>query len=337
LFEFPDRKNAPSSPGAPGSAAFSPDLGGRRDFASDREKSAGNPSRSLAQMQIVSLRCPDVCIPLMLMIAAMLSLQNDSFADDVSWLIEVTTAPPNPPREGVGQLAPLLVNTDGQTITTRKDWESHRAVIRDQWLKFLGPMPELRPPVKLEVRKDESLPGVTRQLVRYEGEPDLFVEGYLLVPPLPSDKTKRLPGIVALHPTTNATIDEIAGVSGRDEKQTGLKLAQRGFVVFCPRCFLWQDVSSLDEAVKQHRERHPETLGMTKMLYDAMRGVDVLESLSFVDRERIGAVGHSLCTSLHLTNASARPWRVRVGSVSDQPIGMRRGISVKRSGTRTLR
>ncbi len=273
-------------------------------------------------MQIVSLRCPDVCIPLMLMIAAMLSLQNDSFADDVSWLIEVTTAPPNPPREGVGQLAPLLVNTDGQTITTRKDWESHRAVIRDQWLKFLGPMPELRPPVKLEVRKDESLPGVTRQLVRYEGEPDLFVEGYLLVPPLPSDKTKRLPGIVALHPTTNATIDEIAGVSGRDEKQTGLKLAQRGFVVFCPRCFLWQDVSSLDEAVKQHRERHPETLGMTKMLYDAMRGVDVLESLSFVDRERIGAVGHSLGAKEALYLA-AFDERISAAVASEGGIGFR--------------
>ena len=30
------------------------------------------------------------------------------------------------------------------------------------------------------------------------------------------------------------------------------------------------------------------------MLYDAMRAVDVLESLPQVDRNRIGAVGHSL-------------------------------------------
>lgn len=33
---------------------------------------------------------------------------------------------------------------------------------------------------------------------------------------------------------------------------------------------------------------------MHKMLYDAIRGVDVLASLSYVDAKRIGAVGHSL-------------------------------------------
>ena len=99
---------------------------------------------------------------------------------------------------------------------------------------------------------------------------------------------------MALHPTTEATIDEIAGVSGPDTAHLGLKLAHRGFVVFCPRCFLWQDVASLEQAVERHRERHPESLGMAKMLYDAMRGVDVLESLPEVDKHRIGAVGHSL-------------------------------------------
>ena len=257
-----------------------------------------------------------------LTVAAFLSTEICSSADEVSWLSEVTTAPTNPPREGIGQLIPLLVNDDDRTVTTRKDWESHRVGIREQWLKFLGPMPEQRPPVKLEVLKEESLPGVTRQLVRYEGEQGLFVEGYLLTPELPSDTTKRLPGIVALHPTTTATIDEIAGVSGGDDKQTGLTLARRGFVVFCPRCFLWQDVSSLDEAVKRHRERHPETLGMAKMLYDAMRGVDVLEALNIVDPTRIGAVGHSLGAK-EVMYLAAFDERISAAVASEGGIGFR--------------
>lgn len=214
--------------------------------------------------------------------------------NDVSWLSEVTKAPSDLPREKIGKLTPLLVDDNGQTLTTREAWERQRTKVRDEWRKFLGPMPEPRPAVKLEVLKTELLNGIERTLVRYEGEPGLFVEGYLLKSIANNNETLSRPGIVALHQTTNVSIDEVAGVSGPDSMQIGLKLAKRGFVVFCPRCFLWQEVKSLNEAVAKHRERHPNSLGMAKMLYDAVRGVDVLESLSDVDKKRIGAVGHSL-------------------------------------------
>ena len=215
-------------------------------------------------------------------------------AGDVAWLAEVQTGPPNPPRERLGKLMPLLVDERGGAITTRAGWETQRKIVRDEWLKFLGPMPEPRPAVKLEVIKTEQLKEVSRLLVRYEGEPGLFVEGYLLLPTPANTTGKKRAGIVALHQTTNTSIDEIAGVSGPDSMQIGLKLAKRGFVVFCPRCFLWQNVKDLNEAVAKHRERHPNSLGMAKMLYDAMRGTDVLANLPDVDANRIGAVGHSL-------------------------------------------
>lgn len=213
---------------------------------------------------------------------------------DVPWLSEVTQAPANPPRERLGKLTPLLVDDSGNAIATREGWERHRTNVRDEWQKFLGPMPEPRPAVKLEVLKTESVESVTRQLVRYEGEPGLLVEGYLLTPVANNDETLPRPGIVALHQTTNASIDEVAGVSGPDAMRIGFKLSKRGFVVFCPRCFLWQDAKDLNDAVAKHRQRHPNSLGMAKMLYDAVRGVDVLVSLPGVDKKRIGAVGHSL-------------------------------------------
>jgi len=121
-----------------------------------------------------------------------------------------------------------------------------------------------------------------------------MVEGYLLSPQGASDAPERLPGIVALHQTTDSSIDEIAGVRGPQAMMIGLKLARQGFVVFCPRCFLWQDAASLEEAVAMHQRRHPRTTGMAKMLYDAIRAVDVLESLPYVESRRIGAAGHSL-------------------------------------------
>ena len=116
------------------------------------------------------------------LLVALTSLARAAQMADVSWLADVTTVPANTPHERLGKLAPLLVDEKGQPITTRESWEHQRQVIRAAWLKFLGPMPEPRPPVKLEILKSESCGATTRQLVRYEGEPGLFVEGYLLRP-----------------------------------------------------------------------------------------------------------------------------------------------------------
>ena len=242
-------------------------------------------------------------------------------ADDVSWLHEVQKIPPDLPREGIGKLAPLLVDESGQALTTRASWKRQRQHVRERWLSFLGPMPDPRPAVKLEVLKTEETGQVVRQLVRYESEPELPVEGYLLRP-VGAGKGRKHSGIVALHQTTKNSIDEIAGVSGPQDMQIGLKLAERGFVVFCPRCFLWQGVASYDEAVAEHRRRHPKSLGMAKMLYDAMRGVDVLAALDYVDAKRIGAVGHSLGAKETLYLA-AFDERIKAAVASEGGIGLR--------------
>lgn len=242
-------------------------------------------------------------------------------ADDVSWLAKVQKIPVDAPREGIGKLAPILVDEAGRPTTNRDAWDQERPTLRAKWRKFLGPMPDPRPTVKLDVLKTEEVGRIVRKLVRYEGEPDVMVEGYLLQPADPGE-TSKSPGVVALHQTTKASIDEIAGVSGPPDMQIGLKLAERGFVVFCPRCFLWQDAVSYDEAVAQHRRRHPESLGMAKMLYDAMRGVDVLVSLPNVDARRIGAVGHSLGAKEALYLA-AFDERIKAAVASEGGIGFR--------------
>ena len=241
---------------------------------------------------------------------------------DVSWLAEVTRVPVKPPRDRLGKMLPLLVDDSGTAIATREGWERQRTKVRDEWRKFLGPMPEPRPAVKLEVLEAGFWVGWERSLVRYEAEPGLFVEGYLFKPLTQNNEKLPRPGIVALHQTTNASIDEVAGVSGPDSMKIGLKLAARGFVVFCPRCFLWQSVKDYDEAVAKHRERHPNSLGMAKMLYDAMRGVDVLESLPEVDKKRIGAVGHSLGAKEALYLA-AFDERIKVAVASEGGTGFR--------------
>jgi dienelactone hydrolase len=242
-------------------------------------------------------------------------------AQNVAWLDEVQRPPENAPREGLGKLAPLLTDAQGRAITTRAQWEQQRQQLRAAWLKFLGPMPDPRPASKFEVLQTTTDDKVRRELIRYECEPKVFVEAYLL---RPTDITpgQRRPGIVALHPTTNTTIDETAGMQGPTPKALGDRLAREGFVVICPRCFLWQDVADINAAVARHRERHPETLGMAKMLYDAMRAVDILTALPEVDAKRIGAVGHSLGAK-EVLYLMAFDERVAAGVASEGGLGFR--------------
>jgi len=216
-----------------------------------------------------------------------LVLTSPARADDVTWLATVQQVPPAVPEV---TLPPLL---PGDQPATRAKWEQRRAELRQQWLAVLGPMPPQPQTTDFQVLRTDLLPGVSRLLIEYECEPGLKVQAYLLLPQ--GDHAPRsLPGLVALHPTTDRTIEIIAGVEGPEEKQTGLQLAQRGFVVMCPRCFLWQDAASLPDAVARHRARHPQTLGMHKMLYDAQRAVDLLAAIPEVNPQRIGTYGHSL-------------------------------------------
>ena len=131
-----------------------------------------------------------------------------------------------------------------------------------------------------------------RQHVRYEVEPGIETEAYLLKPA----GAKRCPAVAVFHSTVNHSIRQPAGVEGKREKAFGLKLAQRGYVTLSPRNFLWPDNHKIvaGEETQRFHKRQPRSKGMAKMLHDAHLAVDILAALPEVDAERIGAVGHSL-------------------------------------------
>jgi pimeloyl-ACP methyl ester carboxylesterase len=88
----------------------------------------------------------------------------------------------------------------------------------------------------------------------------------------------------------------IAGVEKGEIAPLGYNLAKKGFVVICPMCFLWRDRGdkTYEDQVKLFQLNHPRSKGMARMLFDAQRAVDVLESIKEVDVKRIGTIGHSL-------------------------------------------
>jgi dienelactone hydrolase len=241
---------------------------------------------------------------------------------DIPWLAEVQTPPRDLPADA-SRLKPLLVDDAGQLIRTVQAWESRREQIRRKWLDFLHVMPCPATTPALTVLEEDRLEGVIRRLVRYEVEEGMPTEAYLLKPAESSPRSR--PGVVAFHSTTNCTIRQPAGVEDRPATWFGLNLARRGFVAFCPRNFLWPRTRGEHEgaaAAARMQSRHPGVKGMAKMLYDAMRAVDVLVSQPEVSAGQIAAVGHSLGAKEVLYLAAFDP-RVRVAVSSEGGIGTR--------------
>lgn len=182
------------------------------------------------------------------------------------------------------------------SVRTLADWQKARVQVQDRFDRLLGPMPPVGTAPKLEVLSEERVEGVLRRRVKIEIETDVLMDAYILLPDGPDglDSSGLRPGMVALHPTNSATIDEIAGLGNRGPRATGLEFAKLGYIVICPKCFLWQEGVGFDQAVANHAKRHPQARGMAKMVYDAQRALDTLLSIPQVDPKRVFAFGHSL-------------------------------------------
>lgn len=242
---------------------------------------------------------------------------------DVPWLQEIQTPPARLPAEAP-RLSDLLVAEDGRRITSVESWQERRKELEKWWLDFLGPMPAERdsgkPPTVTIVEEDRP-EGVVRQLVRYEVEPGLETEAYLL---RPAKAPARMPGVVVFHSTVDHSIRQPAGVEGAAEKAFGLSLARKGCVTFCPRNFLWPETGRIAAQQETDRflNRAPRSKGMAKMLFDALVATDILADQPDVDPKRLGAVGHSLGAKEVLYLAAFDP-RIKCTVSSEGGIGTR--------------
>ncbi|MCX7963178.1 MAG: hypothetical protein N2644_01660 [Candidatus Sumerlaea chitinivorans] len=174
-------------------------------------------------------------------------------------------------------------------MSTRWEEQMH---LRERWLRLLGPMPQ-RVPLEVEVQSIEEQPDHRRVLLIYATEKDARTEAYLLEPLEP--KAERLPAAVVFHATTDAHIRQPVGLASAPTRHLGLALVRRGFVVLCPKCFIYgyRGKTWLD-AVAELELVAPGLCGMGKMLWDGMRAVDVLMERGDVLPGAIAAVGHSL-------------------------------------------
>ena len=174
-------------------------------------------------------------------------------------------------------------------VRTPADWARRRTQILAGMQEAMGPLPDRTHLPGLDMKVTESVrgEGFTRQTISFVGERtdhEDRIPAYLFVPD--HRATERVPAILALHPTSAVGKGEIAG-AGKPNRQYGLELARRGYVVLCP------DYPSFGDYRYDFKDPRYVS-GTMKGIFNHMRCVDLLESLPQVDGQRIGVIGHSL-------------------------------------------
>ena len=173
--------------------------------------------------------------------------------------------------------------------------------LRNEIAEVIGiTVPSTTSHIEYNVLENTKEDGYTRQLIEYDSYGDK-VSAYLLLP----EKRENNPAILINHQHNrehHLGKSEVCGLAGNPLQAFGPELAKRGFVVLAPDsiCFetrrqdpqvegfdFWQHFNEMC-----YRIIKGESL-MKMVLSDAINGITLLSGLPFVDKKRIGTLGHS--------------------------------------------
>lgn len=171
------------------------------------------------------------------------------------------------------------------------DWSNRRREIRRAMQSVMGRLPgdNKRCPLELKVEQEVACEGYVQQLITYQSEPGCSVPAYLLIPnSVHRQQAATAPAILCLHPTDNKIGHRVVvDPNAKPNRQYASELAARGYVVLAPSYPLLANYQPDLNAL------HWQS-GTLKAVWDNIRGLDLLESLPYVDGASFGCIGHSL-------------------------------------------
>ena len=183
-------------------------------------------------------------------------------------------------------------------IKTAEDWAKHREGLHQRFLDLIrDPHKPAQPPLDVQVHETVEVHGLyTRQLISYAVEESERAHAYLALPKRETSANEKLPAIVVMHGTFPQGIEQAAGLVDDATKAHLHHLVQRGYVVIAPEHFVSGRRIPPEGAYDTTRfhQKHPEWTAVGKFTYEHSIAINVLETLEAVDKDRIGAMGHSL-------------------------------------------
>ncbi|MBI2948167.1 MAG: acetylxylan esterase [Verrucomicrobia bacterium] len=207
-------------------------------------------------------------------------------------------------------------------------WPSERQRILDGARQILGSFPKAKAPLDPKMISEEDCGTYLRRKVSIQAQADDRMPAYLLIP---KRKPGRVPAIICFYGTTSGAGKETTvGLSGRAPNTPSqrnhafaIDMAEAGFVAFAA------DYLRDGERIKPGRrpydttdfyQQFPDWSIHGKDIWDTSRAIDYLQTLDFVDPEKIGMTGHSYGGHSTLFTTALEP-RIKVavanGPVSD--------------------
>jgi len=184
---------------------------------------------------------------------------------------------------------------------TPETWDSERRRILEGVYKVVGVPPSERTPLDPRILSEEDMRTYLRRKVSIQVQPGDRMPAYLLIP---KNRNGRVPAVICMYGTTaGAGKDTTVGLSGRKPGMLpernyafAIDMVEAGFVAFAG------DYLRDGERIKPGRvpydttdfyKQFPDWSIVGKDAWDNSRVVDYLETLDFVDPQKIGMMGHS--------------------------------------------
>jgi hypothetical protein len=220
--------------------------------------------------------------------------------------------------------------------------------MRSEAMKLLGPFPEDILPLSAAVHAEEDCGSYWRRKVSFQVGPQDTMPCWLLVP---KRQARPTPAIICFYGTTSgAGKDVTVGLSGRAPGSTpernlsfAIDMVEAGIVALAPDYLRdGERIYPGDRpyATSRFYEQYPDWSIHGKDIWDTMRAVDYLQSLDFVDGDRIGMVGHSYGGHSTIFTTAFEP-RIKV-AVANGPVsafrehGMHWGVPRGASNSQSL-
>jgi dienelactone hydrolase len=211
---------------------------------------------------------------------------------------------------------------------TAQNWPAQRQRISAGNEKVFGAMPKGKVPLDPQTLSEEDCGSYVRRKVSIQVQPDDRMPAYVLVP---KNLKGRVPAIVCFYGTTSGAGKETTvGLSGGKpgtppemNRDYAVWMAEAGFVAFAGDYL--RDGERVAPGRKPYDttdfyQRFPDWSVHGKDAWDTSRAIDYLQTLPFVDGDRIGMVGHSYGGHSTIFTAAVEP-RIKAavanGPVSD--------------------
>ena len=192
-------------------------------------------------------------------------------------------------------------NGNLQPVRSVDDWLIRRRHILANMQLVMGSLPgkEKRVPLNPQVLEEQDCGSFLRRKITFTPEPNDRLMAWLLVPKsVLNNRNSKAPAMLCLHQTTQIGKDEPVGLGGNPNLHYAKELTERGYVTFAPD-YIGGDIPEvgIKDGFGESRS-DPYAMGYVsgtmKGIWNHIRSLDFLQSLTFVDGERIGVIGHSL-------------------------------------------